>query len=243
LVKLLERSAPSSRAVVHLPLGTGDYGEVLELQRQLRDRRSQGELDDVVITVEHNPVFTIGRLGSTSNLLVSRDVLKAEGIQLFEIERGGDITYHGPGQLVVYPIIDLRDYERDVRAYVDRLEEATIRTLETFGIKGRRASGRPGVWVDGRKIASIGVHVRRWITSHGLAINVDVERRHFAMIRPCGLPVSAVSMAEITEERTDVGEVLTRFLDEAAALFGWSLKSVRLTEIGGVGHGHSTGLA
>jgi lipoic acid synthetase len=242
-VELLERSAPRSHAVAHLPLGTGDYGEVLELQRQLRERRSQGELGDLVITVEHNPVFTIGRLGSTSNLLVSRDVLKAEGIQLFEIERGGDITYHGPGQLVVYPIIDLRDYERDVRAYVDRLEEATIRTLETFGIEGRRAPGHPGVWVDGRKIASIGVHVRRWITSHGLALNVDVERRHFAMIRPCGLPVSAVSMAEITEERADVGDVLTRFLDQAATLFGWSLKSVRQTEIGSVGHGHSTGLA
>jgi lipoic acid synthetase len=230
-VELLERSAPRSHAVAHLPLGTGDYGEVLELQRQLRERRSQGELGDLVITVEHNPVFTIGRLGSTSNLLVSRDVLKAEGIQ------------HGPGQLVVYPIIDLRDYERDVRAYVDRLEEATIRTLETFGIEGRRAPGHPGVWVDGRKIASIGVHVRRWITSHGLALNVDVDRRHFAMIRPCGLPVSAVSMAEITEERADVGEVLTRFLDQAATLFGWSLRSVRQTEIGNVWHGHSTGLA
>ena len=228
------KSSPSSRAVVHLPLGTGDYGEVLKLQRELRERRSQGALGDVVLTVEHNPVFTVGRLGSCSNLLVSRDVLKAEGIQLFEVERGGDITYHGPGQLVVYPIIDLRNYERGIRGHVDRLEEATIRTLEAFGIDGRRESGHPGVWVDGRKIASIGVHVRRWITSHGLAINVDVDPHHFAMIRPCGLPGRAVSMGEITEERSDVGEVLTRFLDEAAALFGWSLKSVRLTEIGSV---------
>ena len=119
------KSSPSSRAVAHLPLGTADYGAVLKLQRELRERRSQATLGDVVLTVEHNPVFTIGRRGSYSNLLVSSDVLKAEGIQLFEVERGGDVTYHGPGQLVVYPIIDLRNYERDVRGYVDRLEEAT----------------------------------------------------------------------------------------------------------------------
>jgi lipoic acid synthetase len=241
-VELLGKSSPRSRAVTHFPLGTADYGEVLSLQRELRERRSRGSLGDAVITVEHNPVFTIGRLGSYSNLLVSREVLDTEGIQLFEVERGGDITYHGPGQLVVYPIIDLRDYGRDVRAYVDRLEEATIRTLHAFGIEGRRESGHPGVWVDGRKVASIGVYVRRWITSHGLAINVDVDPRHFAMIRPCGLPVRAVSMAEVTEERSDVSEVRTRFLDEASALFGWSLKSLRLTEIGSAGDGHSTRL-
>lgn len=223
-MSFLGTSRPSSRVVEHLPLGRSDYGEVLNTQRELQVRRSSGTICDTVLTVEHDPVFTIGRRGSRANLLVSQELLDEEGIGIFDVERGGDITYHGPGQFVVYPIIDLRDYGRDVRAYVDRLEETAIRTLAAFGVVSEREQGRPGVWVDGRKIASVGVSVRRWITCHGLALNVDADRRHFAMIRPCGLPVQAVSMTELVTGAVCVEDVAGVFLDQAAKLFGWTLR-------------------
>jgi lipoic acid synthetase len=232
-VSPLGRSSRTRRAVARVDLGRAEYGRVLELQRELRDRRADGSIGDLLITVEHEPVFTIGRRGSRANLLVTEAELAAEGIRLFEVERGGDITYHGPGQLVVYPIVDLRDYGRDLRGYVDRLEEATIRTLRTFGIEGRREPGLPGVWTERGKIASLGVHVRRWITMHGLALNVDVNRRHFAMIRPCGLPVEAVSVSEIAGDTVGLAEVTDRFLNEAEIVFGWRLESVDRRDVAG----------
>ena len=221
----------SRRPVAHLALGRTDYGDVLNLQRALRDRRSDGSIGDLVITVEHDPVFTIGRRGSRANLLVTRGILDQEGLRVFEVERGGDITYHGPGQLVVYPIIDLRDYGRDLHGYVERLEEAAIRTLATFGIGGRRMPGFPGVWVDRRKIASVGVHVRRWITLHGLALNVNVDPRHFAMIRPCGLSVEAISVSGIVGEPVGLDTVAERFLTQAESVFGWRLVPVDRDEM------------
>jgi lipoate-protein ligase B len=225
-VSPLGRSSRTRRAVARVDLGRAEYGSVLELQRELRDRRADGSIGDLLITVEHEPVFTIGRRGTRDNLLVTEAELAAEGIGLFEVERGGDITYHGPGQLVVYPIVDLRDYGRDLRGYVDRLEETTIRTLRAFGVEGRREPGLPGVWTERGKIASLGVHVRRWITMHGLALNVDVNRRHFTMIRPCGLPVEVVSVSDIAGETVGLTEVTDRFLNEAEIVFGWRLESV-----------------
>lgn len=232
-MRYLGRSNDSSRPVIHLPLGRAAFDGVLRLQRDLQRRRAEGRIDDVVITVEHDPVFTVGRRGSITNLLVDRERLVEEGIDLVDVERGGDITYHGPGQLVVYPILDLHAYGRDLRAHVERLEEAAIRTAASFGIDARRAPGRPGVWVDGRKIASVGVHVRRWVTMHGLALNVDVDRRHFAMIRPCGLPVETVSMAEVAERPIEFDEVVRRYLAEATALFGWVLRTLHRKELKG----------
>jgi len=229
----LGRSSPSSRTVGHVALGRAGYAEILALQRRLRDRRTEGTIGDLVLTVEHEPTFTVGRRGSRANLLVSPEALDAAGIRVFEVERGGDITYHGPGQLVVYPILDLRGYGRDLRGYVERLEEATIRTLARFGIDGWRDSAMPGVWVDGGKIASIGVHVRRWITVHGLALNLDVNRDHFAMIRPCGLDVDAVSMSDLVDGAVDPATVRDAFLEEAADLFGWSVATADLGEIEG----------
>jgi len=229
----LGRSSPSSRAVGHVALGRAGYAEILALQRRLRDRRIEGTIGDLVLTVEHEPTFTVGRRGSRANLLVAQEALDAAGIQVFEIERGGDITYHGPGQLVIYPILDLRGYGRDLRGYVERLEETTIRTIARFGVEGRRDSAMPGVWVDGGKIASIGVHVRRWVTVHGLALNVDVDRDHFAMIRPCGLDVTAVSMSDFVDAPVDLATVRSAFLEAAADLFGWSIAAVDRGEIEG----------
>jgi len=175
-----------------------------------------------VITVEHEPVFTLGRRGSLDNVLVDEQRLEDAGISVATIERGGDITYHGPGQLVAYPILDLRSYGRDLKAYIGRLEESIARTLSAYGVVGESVEGRPGMWVGGKKIASIGVHVSRWVTMHGLALNVDVNPEHFAMIRPCGLDVEAISLAELVDGEVDVDEVRDRWFAEASELFGWN---------------------
>ena len=207
-------------------LGRMAYEEALDLQRLLHRRRRAGELGDVVLTVEHDPVFTVGRSGSLSSLLVSAERLEGEGIRLIEIERGGDMTYHGPGQLVVYPILDLRDHGKDVKGYVSRLEQTAIETLAHFGIAADRRPGYPGVWVGERKIASIGVYVKGWVTLHGLALNVDVNQDHFAMINPCGLGVETVSMVEVAqpedpENPVTLAHVQQVFAHRMQEVFGW----------------------
>jgi len=208
-----------------------DYGEALAVQRALHERRSRGEIPDLLVTVEHDPVFTIGRSGSTANLLAPPAALKREGIGVVTIERGGDITYHGPGQLVAYPIVDLRDRGRDIRCYIRLLEKAAIDTLSSFGINGSRREGHPGVWVDGRKIASIGVYVRRWVTMHGIALNIATDPAHFAMIRPCGLDVQAVSMADLLGRPVDLAEVIPVFVSKLASLFDWELEEAGVEEL------------
>ena len=186
-------------AIRHLALGRSDYGETLTLQRALHAKRCADEIADLVISVEHNPVFTIGRSGSRDNVLVSADVLREHAIEVFEVERGGDVTYHGPGQLVVYPILDLRGFGKDVHRFVWSLEEAIIRTLKELDIDSDRRDGHPGVWIGERKIASVGVYVKNWVTCHGLAFNIEVNQDHFRMIRPCGLSVETVSLNDLCE--------------------------------------------
>lgn len=217
------RSKPVSRAI-HLPLGKRSYAETLSIQRRLHARRLLGEIPDLAITVEHEPVFTIGRSGSIANVIAHPAALKREGIEVVAVERGGDITYHGPGQLVCYPIVDLRDHGRDIKLYIDRLEGAAVETLAAFGIAGSHRDGYPGVWVDGRKVASIGVYVRRWVTMHGIAINVATDPSHFAMIKPCGLDVEAISISEILDRPVAMAEVTYVFVSRLAALFGWELE-------------------
>ncbi len=210
----------------HLPLGQADYGETLELQRVLHARRRAGLIPDVVISVEHNPVITLGRSGSREHLLVSSQELQREGIELFEVERGGDVTYHGPGQLVIYPIVDLRAHGRDVKRFIERLEQATIAALSGFGIEAGRRDGYPGVWILDRKIASIGVYVRGWVSRHGLAINVDVNPAHIAMINPCGLSVEMVSACDLSDRPMAIDQVRRLFLDRLAEQFGWTLEEM-----------------
>ena len=208
-------------------LGRMPYGEALDLQRHLHRRRRAGEIDDVVLAVEHDPVFTVGRSGSHDSLLVSAERLEKEGIRLVEIERGGDMTYHGPGQLVIYPIVDLQGHGKDVKGYVRRLEETAIETLAVFGITADRRPGYPGVWVDERKIASIGVYVKGWVTLHGLALNVDVNPAHFAMINPCGLGVKTVSMVDLVSPKAEEPPVTLPLVQKAFVrrmeeVFGWT---------------------
>jgi lipoyl(octanoyl) transferase len=178
-------------------LGRMEYGQALELQRALVEKRKRELVPDQLLLVEHPHVITLGRNGKPDHLLAGEDVLRRAGIAFFPTDRGGDITYHGPGQMVGYPIFDLRAWRRDVVAYVRAIEQALIDTLADFGIAGGRAPGMTGVWVDGSKIAAIGVHISRWIASHGFALNVTTDLRYFQYIVPCGLAKPVTSMAEL----------------------------------------------
>jgi lipoate-protein ligase B len=177
-------------------LGTVPYRPTWELQDELADQRRKRRIGDRLLLLEHFPVYTIGRGGDATNLLASPERLREIGAELIRIDRGGDITFHGPGQLVAYPIVELRD-PLDLRRYVRTLEEALIATAAGFGIEAHRLDGLPGIWVGGdRKLAAIGVRVKRGVTTHGLALNVNNDLRWFHEMVPCGLPdKEATSMA------------------------------------------------
>jgi lipoyl(octanoyl) transferase len=163
--------------------GTIPYSEALDWQRQLAEDRIAGRLShDVLLLLEHPPVVTLGRNSHAAHLL------QPAGIDVFEVERGGDVTFHGPGQLVGYPILDLHDYKQDLHWYLRTLEQALIEALGVLGIPAERNPGFTGVWTRGRKIASIGIHVKQWVTWHGFALNVTTDLTHFARIVPCGIP-------------------------------------------------------
>jgi lipoyl(octanoyl) transferase len=178
-------------------LGRIGYGDALELQQELIAARKNGLISDYLLLLEHPHVITMGRNGHMENLLAGDEILSRAGISFFPTDRGGDVTYHGPGQLVGYPILDLREWKRDVGAYVRGIEETIIRTLADFGIEAGRIPKLTGVWVDGRKIAAIGVHLSRWVTSHGFALNVSTDLSYFQYIVPCGLTKPVTSMAQL----------------------------------------------
>ncbi|MGD0868354.1 MAG: lipoyl(octanoyl) transferase LipB [Bryobacteraceae bacterium] len=196
-------------------LGRIDYGQALELQQQLASQRKQGTVGDHLLLLEHPHVITLGRNGHLENLLASDEILGRAGISFYPTDRGGDVTYHGPGQLVGYPILDLRDWQRDVGAYVRAVEQSLIGTLAEFGIAAGRIPKLTGVWVGDRKIAAIGVHLSRWVTSHGFALNVHTDLSYFQYIVPCGLTKPVTSMAQLGV-RASLAEVSQVF----AAHFG-----------------------
>lgn len=180
-------------------LGTMAYAEALELQRQVARARIDGSLEqDTLLLVEHPPVVTLGRSAKERHLLASPEQLAARGVELFEVERGGDVTFHGPGQLVGYPIIDLKRHKQDLHWYLRQVEESLIVALGEVGISAERNAGYTGVWTSGRKIASIGVHARDWVTWHGFALNVSTDLRYFDLMVPCG--IQAVTMTSIDRE-------------------------------------------
>jgi lipoyl(octanoyl) transferase len=178
-------------------LGRMGYGPALELQQELIAARKQGTAPDHLLLLEHPHVITLGRNGHQENLLASAEIMERAGISYFPTDRGGDVTYHGPGQLVAYPILDLREWKRDVGAFVRAVEQTIIDTLADYGIEAGRIPKLTGVWVDGRKIAAIGVHISRWVTSHGLALNVSTDLSYFQYIVPCGLTKPVTSMAQL----------------------------------------------
>jgi lipoyl(octanoyl) transferase len=187
-------------------LGRIDYGQALNLQQQLAAQRKLGAVGDHLLLLEHPHVITLGRNGHLENLLASDEIMSRAGISFFPTDRGGDVTYHGPGQLVGYPILDLRDWRRDVGAYVRAVEQSLIDTLAEFGIEAGRIPKLTGVWVGDRKIAAIGVHLSRWVTSHGFALNVNTDLSYFQYIVPCGLTKPVTSMAQLGV-RASLGEV------------------------------------
>ncbi len=191
-------------------LGRIDYGKALEVQQQLVAERKQGLIPDQLVLLEHPHVITLGRNGRMENLLADEQALGSAGIAFYPTDRGGDITYHGPGQLVGYPILDLREWKRDVVGYVRAIEQAIIDTVAEYGIAAGRIPKLTGVWVGERKIAAIGVHISRWVTSHGFALNVATDLSYFHYIVPCGLTKPVTSMAELGARATlpEVGQKL-----------------------------------
>lgn len=170
-----------------LDLGLVDYQSALNLQTELRDRRIAGRIPDTLILLEHPPVITLGRSGNLDNVLVPESDLSERGIRLIHTNRGGDVTYHGPGQIVGYAILDLTRHGTDLRKHLWKLEEVLICTLTSLGITGTRRDGETGVWVAQNKIASIGIHVKRWVTMHGLALNLAPNFDHLSLINHCGI--------------------------------------------------------
>lgn len=207
-------------------LGEIEYETAWNLQARLLQSRQEGRIPDILLLLQHPHTYTIGKRGGDEHLLAPTDELNRRGIRVFHIDRGGDITYHGPGQVVGYPILDLHDYYLDVHRYLRDLEEVLIRALSRFGLRASREPGLTGVWVDttggGRaKIAAIGVKTSRWVTMHGFALNVNTDLRYFGQIIPCGISNRPVtSMQEGLGRPLDLKHVEDIVVDEFGCVFG-----------------------
>ena len=201
-------------------LGRISYADGLELQANLVARRQAGEVPDTLLLLEHEPVFTLGRSARRENVLLSEEALRERGFALFDTGRGGDVTYHGPGQVVGYPILDLSPDRRDVHRYVRDLEEVMIRTCADYAIPAGRVAGLTGTWVGQEKIGAIGVRIARWVTSHGFAFNVSTDLAPFGLIVPCGIQNRGVTSLERLRGRpVPLDEVMDRLTGHLAAVF------------------------
>jgi len=202
-------------------LGLVPYGEALRLQEQVLNSVAEGTAPEALLLLEHPPVYTLGRASSAEeHLLVSEQDL-ASRAQVFRVGRGGDVTFHGPGQLVGYPVMDLRVRGRDVHAYVRRLEDVLVATLRDFGVRAGRIPGLTGVWVGSEKIASIGVQVRRSITMHGFALNVSTDLSYFSAIIPCGIQgCRMTSLSRVLGRAVELDQVADTLLPHFARVFG-----------------------
>jgi lipoyl(octanoyl) transferase len=204
-------------------LGVVPYAEALELQKRLVEERRAGSIPDQLLLLQHPPVITLGvkARSDRSHVLATAADLEEEGVEIFETGRGGDVTYHGPGQLVGYPILDLRPDRCDVHRYVRDLEESLIQAAAAFGVTTGRIEGLTGVWAGKNKLAAIGVRISRWITSHGFALNVGNNLDHFNLIVPCGIADKGVTSLEIlTGRRVPMDEVESAVVTAFAAVFG-----------------------
>jgi lipoyl(octanoyl) transferase len=229
-------------------LGLVEYGAAREIERRLVAARKAGAVPDVLLLCEHPHVITQGRAGRSQNLLAPARVLAQMGVTYFDTDRGGDVTYHGPGQLVAYPILRLSEIRRDVGWYVRQLEEAMIRTSADFGIASARVAGMTGVWAAPRggiedaqektreqhfeKLGAIGVHISRWVTSHGLAYNVSTDLRYFDLIVPCGLAGRrATSFEKLLDRAVSVAEVAPRTAQRLGEVLGLEMRDAAISEI------------
>lgn len=216
---------PKLCKVVQLP-GLTDYSHAIRAQRELAGARARGELPhDMLVLLEHPRVITLGRGASESNISASSELLLSRGVEVHETERGGDVTYHGPGQLVGYPIIYLAQHKKDLHWYLRQIEEVLIQTLAGYEIPGKRVVGYTGVWVGNRKIASIGVHVTRWVTFHGFALNVTTDLNDFDLIVPCGIEaVDMTSMQRELGQAYRLAEIGDRVSESFASVFNLYLE-------------------
>ncbi len=193
-------------------LGSVPYEQATALQKNLRERLARGEETDHLLLLEHPHVFTLGRSAADEDVLVDRQWMASHDVEVFDSDRGGQVTYHGPGQLVGYPIVDLNPDRRDIRRYVRDLQEVLVRTLADYGVNAEGAGEQAliGVWSEARKVASIGVHLSRWITTHGFALNVTTDLSFFGRIIPCGLPEARMASIEsLAGSRPELSEVAT----------------------------------
>lgn len=202
-------------------LGQVAYPEALRLQRERVAQRKAGESPDTLLLLEHPHVYTFGRNGKREHLLATPEFLRSLGAEVFETDRGGDITYHGPGQLVGYPILDLTQHRRDLGWYMRSLEQIFIDAAADFGVQGGRLAGATGVWVGDNKLVAMGVHVSRWVTSHGFAFNVNTDLKYFDWIVPCGLRNKGVtSLARCLGRPVPMDFVMERVVEHFAKVFG-----------------------
>ena len=212
-----------ARTVAVHRLGTVAYAQALALQERLVEARLAGATGDVLLLLEHPPVVTLGRGAKREHLLFTEDLLRERGVEVFESGRGGDVTYHGPGQLVGYPILDLGPDRQDVRRYVGDLEEVMLRLAAAYGLVGKRIKGLNGAWIGERKIGAVGVRIRRWVTMHGFAFNVTTDLRAYEVIVPCGIPDKDVtSLAREIGHAVPMAEVVQRAGTVFAEVFGAS---------------------
>lgn len=213
-----------NRTVQVIRPGLASYQQGLALQQQARQRVADGEFAGVLILLEHQPVITAGRSGGRENLRASLTGLQAEQIEFVETDRGGNITCHNPGQLVGYPVINLSHWQEDVHWYVEQLEEVLIRTANRYGITAGRKARYTGVWAGNRKLAAIGVSVRRWISGHGFALNVSNDLSLFQQIVPCGIEEFGVTSLRTAGVTATVNEVADRLQTEFATVFAAELQ-------------------
>jgi lipoyl(octanoyl) transferase len=236
---------------LQIDLGLIPYAEAWELQKRVVAARKSGAIEDVLLFCEHPHVITLGRSGNRANLLATENVLRQKGVEYFETTRGGDITYHGPGQLVGYPILNLGAIRRDVVWYVRSLEEAMIRATADLGINATRILGKTGIWVHpeeristqssqsaqrreaaAEKLAAIGVHISRWVTSHGFAYNVATDLRYFELIVPCGIADrKATSLEKLLERRVSLNELRPLLAKQVGEVFGLTVRAVQREEL------------
>ncbi len=195
-----------------LDLGLIDYEKAYTLQRNFVDEVI-GKKENIILLCEHTPVFTLGRIATEENFLLTSDEIKQSGAKVLRVDRGGEVTFHGPGQLVVYPIFQLTDFGKDLKLYMGQLEQVAIDLLRYFGIVADRILGQRGVWVGQEKIASIGIGVRKWVSYHGIGINVNTDLKFFSFVRPCGLNVRMTSISKITNKSVDMAAVKAKAIE------------------------------
>lgn len=223
-----------NRIGYYLELGLCDYGEIYHVQQQLNLARQLGRIGDTFLVLEHKPCLTIGRKGGQEHIRADKSVLQQENIKVYETNRGGDITYHGPGQLVCYPIIALQGEDRDVHAFARKMEELLLRTLRFFGIEAERKAQYPGVWAGDAKIGALGIAIRKWVTMHGVSLNICPDMRHFSLITPCGISQFGVTSMKNISGMTDIAAVRRQLRRQLEELFRIRLKNISFDSVKGM---------